>query len=76
MQSSVSGTQMDVPMLPFKFVWGLTAFILNAAGRFVALLIGVVFMIVGVVLTLTVLGAIIGVPMALFGFALVMRGLF
>jgi len=45
-------------------------------GRLVAILLGIVFMVVGVIATLTVIGAIIGVPMFLFGVLLVFRGLF
>lgn len=67
---------MAVLTWPFKALWSLTAFILEATGRLLAVLIGVVLMIVGILVSLTVIGAIIGVPIALFGFALVIRGLF
>ena len=67
---------MDILVWPFKALWSLTAFILEATGRLLAVLLGFVLMIVGVVVSLTVIGAIIGIPIALFGFALVMRGLF
>jgi hypothetical protein len=50
--------------------------ILELTGRFVAVTIGVVLMIGGAVISVTVIGAIIGVPLAVFGFMLVLRGLF
>jgi hypothetical protein len=38
--------------------------------------LGVVLMILGVIISLTVIGAVVGVPILLFGFLLVVRGLF
>lgn len=61
---------------PFVALWRLVTWILEMTGRFVAILLGIVFMVVGVVVTLTVIGAIVGVPMFLFGVLLVLRGLF
>jgi hypothetical protein len=42
----------------------------------VGAILGLVFMIVGVVVSLTVVGAIVGVPLAIFGFLLILRSLF
>jgi len=61
---------------PFVALWRLVTWILAMTGRLVAILLGIVFMVVGVIATLTVIGAIIGVPMFLFGVLLVFRGLF
>jgi len=61
---------------PFVALWRLVTWILAMTGRLVAILIGIVLMVVGVIATLTVIGAIIGVPMFLFGVLLVFRGLF
>lgn len=61
---------------PFVAIWRLLTLILEMTGRLVAILIGCVLMIVGVILSATVIGAIVGVPIAIFGFLLVMRGLF
>jgi hypothetical protein len=61
---------------PFVALWRLLSWILELTGRFVAILLGIVFMIVGVIVTLTVIGAFVGVPMFLFGVLLVFRGLF
>ena len=61
---------------PFVAIWRLLTLILEFTGRLVAIILGVVLMIVGVVITATVIGAIVGVPLAIFGFLLVMRGLF
>ena len=70
--------QTKTPWLlwPFVALWRLVTWILAMTGRLVAILLGIVFMVVGVIATLTIIGAIIGVPMFLFGVLLVFRGLF
>lgn len=45
-------------------------------GRFVAIIIGILLMAGGVLISLTVVGAVVGIPLALFGLLLVLRGLF
>ena len=60
---------------PFVALWRLVAGLITITGRFVAILLGVMFMIVGVVLSLTIVGAILGIPLGLFGLLLVIRGL-
>jgi len=57
-------------------LWRLVTFILEMTGRFVAILLGFVLMAVGVLVSLTVVGAVVGIPVALFGLLLVFRGLF
>jgi len=42
----------------------------------VAVLLGFVLLVVGLIVTLTVVGAIIGIPLMLFGILLMLRGLF
>jgi hypothetical protein len=61
---------------PFVAIWRLLTFIIELTGRLVAMIIGCVLMIVGVIVSLTIVGAVVGVPIAIFGFLLVMRGLF
>ena len=60
---------------PFAAIWNLVAWIVNLTGRLVAVILGLVFLIVGAILTITVIGAILGIPMILFGLLLVVRGL-
>jgi hypothetical protein len=60
---------------PFVAVWDLVVWIVNLTGRLIAMLLGLVFLIAGVILTLTVVGAVIGVPLAAFGILLMVRGL-
>jgi hypothetical protein len=61
---------------PFVALWRLVTGILALTGRLVAVVLGLVFVLVGAVLSATVVGAILGVPLILFGGLLVIRGLF
>lgn len=61
---------------PFVALWKLLAGIIGLTGRLVAAVLGLVLMIVGLIATLTVVGAIIGIPLIIFGFLLILRGLF
>jgi hypothetical protein len=61
---------------PFIALWKLVAGIVTATGRLVAAILGLVLMIVGVVISLTIVGAIVGIPLIIFGFLLILRGLF
>ncbi len=62
-------------LLPFRLIWGLARLIVNLTGRLLAVLIGVVLVVVGVVLTLTVIGAIAGVPLIAIGAGLILKGI-
>ena len=61
---------------PFVALWNLLAFILKTTGRIVGAIIGLLLMVAGAALTVTILGAPIGIPLAIFGFLLVLRSLF
>jgi len=61
---------------PFVAIWDLITWILKMTGRLVAAILGLVFMIVGAILTVTVIGAVIGIPLIIFGFALMVRSIF
>ena len=61
---------------PFAAIWKLLAVIVEMTGRFVAMILGIVFVIVGVIASLTIIGAIIGVPLAVIGLWLFFRGMF
>ena len=61
---------------PFWALWHLIALIFNLTGRFVGLVLGLVFMLVGVIATLTIVGAIVGIPLFIIGFLLFLRSIF
>lgn len=63
-------------LYPFWLIWRLVVWIIEATGRLVGAILGLVFMIVGVVVSLTVVGLIVGIPLFIFGVMLVSRSLF
>jgi hypothetical protein len=63
-------------VLPFWWIWQLLALIVGMTGRLVAILLGLVLMIAGVLVSVTIVGLIVGIPLILFGVLLIIRGLF
>ena len=63
-------------LLPFVIVWSLFSFFLRLTGRIVAAVLGLVFMIAGIALSVSVVAAPIGIPLAIFGFLLMLRSIF
>ena len=61
---------------PFVAIWKLIAVIVELTGRFLAMVLGVVFIVVGVIISLTIVGAIVGIPLAIIGLLLLFRGIF
>ena len=60
---------------PFIWLWNLIASIVMLTGRLVAVVLGLALMLVGVILTITVVGALGGIPLFIIGLLLVVRGL-
>lgn len=60
---------------PFVALFRLLAGILIVGGRLLVMLLGLVFIFVGVLVSLTIVGAIVGIPLALIGLWMVFRGL-
>ena len=71
-------TENQVPWIlwPFYAVWKILTFILNVTGRILCAIVGLAMMAAGVALSLSIVGAIVGVPLATFGFLLTVRALF
>jgi len=61
---------------PFYAVWRLLTFILNITGRIISAFIGLALMAAGIAITLSIVGAPLGIPMVAFGFLLLVRALF
>lgn len=71
-------TKHHIPwyLWPFAAIWKLLAVIVELTGRFVAMVLGLVLILVGVIVSLTIIGAIVGVPLAIIGLLLLLRGIF
>ena len=61
---------------PFAAVWKLLAVIVELTGRFVAMVIGILLIILGVIVSFTIVGAIVGIPLAVIGLLLFIKGIF
>lgn len=61
---------------PFWLVYQLTVWILKITGRLVGAVLGVVFLILGFVLSVTIIGAIVGIPLIILGLMLMVRSIF
>ncbi len=74
----MSETKHQVPwyLWPFWAIWQFVTGILRLTGRLVIVVLGLVLMVVGVVVSLTIIGAILGVPLFILGLLMVFRGLF
>ena len=67
-----------VPILlwPFYAIWWLVTFIAEVIGRMLCGLLGLALMVAGIAITITVLAAPIGIPIAALGFLLLVRAIF
>lgn len=73
---SSNGRQVPWLLWPFYAVWRLLTSILGITGRILCAILGLALMMAGVAVTLTVVAAPIGIPLAVFGFLLLIRALF
>jgi len=61
---------------PFAAIWNFIGLILRLTGRLVAAILGLVLIIAGAALCITIIGTVIGIPLIAFGFAMMIRGFF
>lgn len=74
--SNPSENRVPILLWPFYAVWRLLTLILSAVGRLLCALLGLGIMIGGVAITMSVIGAPLGLPLAALGFLLLVRALF
>ncbi|QUH25754.1 hypothetical protein [Serpentinicella alkaliphila] len=67
---------MNILLFPFKLVLNIVELVFKLTGRLIAIIIGLLLMIIGGVLCLTIVGGIVGVPLAIFGLILLVKGFF
>ncbi|MCU0606518.1 MAG: hypothetical protein MUF78_03660 [Candidatus Edwardsbacteria bacterium] len=61
---------------PFVALWKLLAGIIRLTGRLLAVVVGFVLMVAGTALCFTIVGLVAGIPLAIAGALLMVRGLF
>jgi len=71
-------TNGHVPILlwPFYAIWRLLTLTLEFVGRLLCASLGIGLMIAGVTISLSVIGAPVGIPLAALGFLLLIRAIF
>lgn len=74
--ATAEGRRVPILLWPFWALWRLVTGILALTGRLVAGVIGIALMVAGALLTVTVVGAPVGVPLAALGLLLLIRALF
>jgi len=74
--SHASERRVPIVLWPFYALWRLLTLILGLTGRIVAGVLGLVLIAVGVLVSATVVGAPLGVPLAVLGLLLLLRALF
>lgn len=69
---------MSTPILlwPFRVFWSLLSLILRLTGRLLAAILGLIFIVIGVMLTFLVVAAPVGIPLIIVGFLLMVRSIF
>ncbi len=67
---------MRLLLWPFRMIWMLLNLVFQLTGRLICAAIGLVLLIIGIVLTVTIVGGIIGIPLLIFGFLLLVRSIF
>ncbi len=76
MSAALHWTAHAIFVWPFKLLWRLATLVETALGILLCLVLGLACMGVGMLLNMTVLGAVFGIPLFVLGFLLVVRGLF
>lgn len=61
---------------PFILAWRLVTFITNLIGILLALVIGLALMMLGIFLSSTIVGIIVGVPFFILGLLLLVRAIY
>ena len=68
----------SIPLLlwPFYAIWRLLTFVLQVTGRILCAGMGLALMAIGTILSISIVGAPVGVPLAVLGFLLLVRAVF
>jgi hypothetical protein len=67
---------MSLITWPIVALWRLVTTLLALTGRLVLTIVGLILILVGAVLTITVIGAPLGIPLIITGLLFLARGLF
>jgi len=74
--STTRDPRVPILLWPFYLVWRMVSLVLEAVGRIACVVIGFALLAVGIAVSLTVIGAPLGVPLAAIGTLLLLRAFF
>ncbi len=74
--SDSPGNGVPILLWPFYAIWRFLTFVLEVVGRLLCALLGIGLMVGGVAITLSIIGAPVGIPLASLGFLLLVRAIF
>ena len=74
--SDPSGKRVPLLLWPFYAIWRFLTFILSMVGRLLCAVLGIGLMAAGVGVSLSIIGAPLGIPVAALGFLLLVRAMF
>ena len=74
--SDSSSNGVPILLWPFYAIWRFLTFVLEMIGRLLCALLGIGLMVGGVVITLSIIGAPVGIPLASIGLLLLVRAIF
>ena len=61
---------------PFRMVWSFVGMIFLGIGKLFSMILGIILAVVGVALSCTIVGAIVGIPLIVLGVTMFCRALF
>lgn len=70
------GCLIDLILLPFTLFWKLIGIIFALLGKILTAGIGLILMIIGIILCITVIALPLGIVFIIFGFSMAIRGIF
>ena len=74
--SDSSSNGVPILLWPFYAISRFLTFVLEMIGRLLCALLGIGLMVGGVAITLSIIGAPVGIPLASIGFLLLVRAIF
>lgn len=70
------GILINILLLPFHLCWFLVGLVFSLFGKLLTAGIGLILMVIGLVLCVTIIALPLGILMLIFGFLLCLKGIF
>ena len=67
---------LSIIFWPFQLIWFVVGFVFHVLGWVASIVASLFLVILGIVLTCTILGAFMGIPLVLFGILLLLKSIF